>query len=544
MVFGFFSRKLSPPGPADSPTPPPDNVDNDNDNDVQTETEIVTDSSQLHALIASVPPQTLHAYTLTHLSPVPPSPFPLGLTSTPSLILGNPIEPPSPRTLTTLTRFFSSLTPPPKLHCVRCHSAYFELENNDRACHIPHDDDSATVGRVRTGKGSTSEYETLFGCCGKTVEGDGDMGPPDGWCYEGQHTTDLRRARFRADSTPQDDKLVPCSSLRCGQPPLPARSSRSRASISRKRSRPSMDVDEDTANEVETDDDAHSAVSSAQSLTHKKSHSKSTSISKLASANHRRSLSNTSSAVSQGLAKGKKRKIADDDEGDQTDDPTQKKGDPEAEASAIKPKAKRRSRKIKSPAEVPSEEDETNDEAVAPAESKRPTKRPRARKTSVVDPSAMDVDQEPQVPNPPKSPKRHSKKLSGSTGIATGTKPLQSSPLAASFVLQGPMSPELIRRAESPTPNPSKTLEKKTSTKKLEVAVEIVSRASSPSKGNAPTTNAGKSNRVKDKVKQIEEANEKEGDTVTVKRKPTVKSKKLTEVVATSVDGEASGVWS
>jgi hypothetical protein len=28
----------------------------------------------------------------------------------------------------------------------------------------------------------------LWGCCGKTVEGDGDMGPPDGWCYEGMHT--------------------------------------------------------------------------------------------------------------------------------------------------------------------------------------------------------------------------------------------------------------------------------------------------------------------------------------------------------------------
>lgn len=49
-----------------------------------------------------------------------------------------------------------------------------------------HDDDSAEVSRVnRDGYG---EYETLFRCCGRTVQGEGDMGPPDGWCFEGQHT--------------------------------------------------------------------------------------------------------------------------------------------------------------------------------------------------------------------------------------------------------------------------------------------------------------------------------------------------------------------
>ncbi|KAG2066423.1 hypothetical protein BDR04DRAFT_1106737 [Suillus decipiens] len=34
-------------------------------------------------------------------------------------------------------------------------------------------------------------YETLWGCCGRTVEGTGDMGPPDGWCYEGRHTVSI-----------------------------------------------------------------------------------------------------------------------------------------------------------------------------------------------------------------------------------------------------------------------------------------------------------------------------------------------------------------
>jgi hypothetical protein len=48
---------------------------------------------------------------------------------------------------------------------------------------MPHDDDSAEIFSVK-GRGR----ETLWQCCGKTVEGEGDMGPPDGWCYEGFHT--------------------------------------------------------------------------------------------------------------------------------------------------------------------------------------------------------------------------------------------------------------------------------------------------------------------------------------------------------------------
>lgn len=38
------------------------------------------------------------------------------------------------------------------------------------------------------GRGADTQYETLYNCCGRTVEGEGDMGPPDGWCYEGKHT--------------------------------------------------------------------------------------------------------------------------------------------------------------------------------------------------------------------------------------------------------------------------------------------------------------------------------------------------------------------
>lgn len=124
------------------------------------------DSTQtLYRLISSVPAKTLHAYTLAHVRQAPPS------------------------TLAALTAFYSNLQPPPRLHCVRCHGGYVDIENGDRSCLIPHDDESALVERVgRTARRDGAEYETLWQCCGKTVEGDGDQGPPDGWCYEGKHT--------------------------------------------------------------------------------------------------------------------------------------------------------------------------------------------------------------------------------------------------------------------------------------------------------------------------------------------------------------------
>jgi hypothetical protein len=170
-------KEISPPvsevapGPVNTPSPTPEDA-------------LVTDPSSLHALIASVPAQTLHAYALTRLNPTSSLTYPL-LSHIASPL---PTEPPNSQILTALTTFFSSLAPPPKLHCVRCHRGYFDLENNDTACRIAHDDDSAIVERVGLGKGAGTEYETLWGCCGSTVEGDGDMGPPDGWCYEGAHT--------------------------------------------------------------------------------------------------------------------------------------------------------------------------------------------------------------------------------------------------------------------------------------------------------------------------------------------------------------------
>ncbi|KAH9938055.1 uncharacterized protein B0H18DRAFT_965290 [Fomitopsis serialis] len=158
--------------------------------------EATVDSLAAH--IKSIPAKILHAYVLSHLPHAPELLLPA------------------------LATFFAELAPPEKLHCVRCHKDYVEVENDDRSCLVAHDDESAEVERVgrgaKTGRplgdpGTT--YETIWGCCGKITEGDGDQGPPDGWCYEGKHTTDIKRARFRADSTPTNDKLVSCLRRNC-----------------------------------------------------------------------------------------------------------------------------------------------------------------------------------------------------------------------------------------------------------------------------------------------------------------------------------------
>ncbi|KAJ7494768.1 hypothetical protein B0H11DRAFT_2003353 [Mycena galericulata] len=233
MVFGIFNRKPKPQ-PSESihqlRTPSPSVVDSSSARVEELcppvtpspPPEHVTDPTALRALIQSIPPKTLHAYTLSHLATA------------------------SPTTLTHLSAFFSDLHVPPTLHCVRCHKGYFDVENNDRSCLIGHDDDSAEVERVGKGAG----YETLWGCCGKTVEGDGDMGPPDGWCYEGMHTTDLKRARFRADSTVHNDKLTSCVRLRCHD---------SVGLASRKRARRAADADSEDS-DSDSDGASHSSV--------------------------------------------------------------------------------------------------------------------------------------------------------------------------------------------------------------------------------------------------------------------------------------------
>jgi hypothetical protein len=91
------------------------------------------------------------------------------------------------------------------------------------------------------------------------------MGPPDGWCYEGKHTVDPKRARFRADSTPHDDKLTTCAQLRCFAPPVTAKRARS----TRKRAR--KDVEEDGKGGEEEEDNASVGSSVSRGATSSKS---------------------------------------------------------------------------------------------------------------------------------------------------------------------------------------------------------------------------------------------------------------------------------
>ena len=151
--------------------------------DSESQTSPEQQSQKLYRLIASVPAKTLHQYTLSKLR-----------TATNPSTSSAPEHHLSHASLAAVADFFVDLHPPPRLHCVRCHKEYVEVENDDRSCTVAHDDDSTFVERVgrgvRKGRGGEdgSEYETLWQCCGKTVEGDGDQGPPDGWCYEGKHT--------------------------------------------------------------------------------------------------------------------------------------------------------------------------------------------------------------------------------------------------------------------------------------------------------------------------------------------------------------------
>ncbi|KAF9072646.1 hypothetical protein BDP27DRAFT_1417991 [Rhodocollybia butyracea] len=251
-VNSTTGKNLSPPGrdtapfPPITPSPPPDNL-------LDKELGLITDPAALHALITSVPPKTLHEYTLAHLIPPARS--------------SKPIHPPSSLTLTHLTSFFSSLSPPPRLHCVRCHKFYYDVENAERSCLVPHDDDSALVERVG-GKGVDTQYQTLWNCCSQTVDGDGDMGPPDGWCYEGKHTTDTKRARFRADSSLHDDKLTSCDRLKCYDPVVSddgsessttsSRRPRKRKRSTRKREAAAAAAAEQNPDDPPTDDDTQS----------------------------------------------------------------------------------------------------------------------------------------------------------------------------------------------------------------------------------------------------------------------------------------------
>lgn len=177
MVFGFFGRSKAPapvtaqaqlhtPSPSgsissasvppQSPEHPPSDVDIALEQPLSMHPGVKgdlppADPLELLALIKKVPAKTLQQYIISR---VPDA---------------------SIQEMHALAEFFSSLAPPPSVHCVRCHKDYAEVENTDRSCFVPHDDDSAEVEYVGNSKSRVpgivgTTYETLWGCCNKIVE--------------------------------------------------------------------------------------------------------------------------------------------------------------------------------------------------------------------------------------------------------------------------------------------------------------------------------------------------------------------------------------
>jgi len=135
----------------------------------------------LHYLVTTIPAKTLHSYVLAHIPTA------------------------SPDTLVSLASFFATLAPPPLLYCVRCHADYTGIHNGDSPCFVPHDDDSVEVKWVDW----DCDFKKTYGCCGRQVEGEGDLGPLYGWCYEGVHTVSSPSPLHQCgEETPVHDILI------------------------------------------------------------------------------------------------------------------------------------------------------------------------------------------------------------------------------------------------------------------------------------------------------------------------------------------------
>ena len=107
----------------------------------------------LRDLVSSVPLKTLRAHTLRTINQ----------------LQGSPTPDDTNEELRVLTRFFSTLTRPPTLHCVRCHDEYFAIENDRYACTMGHDTLCVTLRRAS--ERGYGEYDAFWECYGRTTEG-------------------------------------------------------------------------------------------------------------------------------------------------------------------------------------------------------------------------------------------------------------------------------------------------------------------------------------------------------------------------------------
>lgn len=487
MVFGFFSRKpqLQEDGanadsnpsasntgsvPPQSPSPPPEYE--------VTEPHVVpTDIASLYKLVKSMPPKVLHDYTIARLRSEDDSHF------------GSVLS------------FFSELKPPERLHCVRCHQNYFEVDNTDRSCQIEHDDESAVVERAG------GEYETLYGCCDRTVEGKGDMGPPAGWCFEGSHTSDPVRARFRADSTPRDPKLTACT-RRCG--PV------SGIGITRKRRRVQLDS-EGTDDEGEED-------SGVEEMTGTKNKPKPASPKKRApkkskltpdELEHTEALTTPQAATSatespapKPRKRAPKKSIAKIDEDDENMDTS----------PAEVPAPKSRKKPAKKGAATADGMDEMAEDAPADSPALKPRRRaPRKSTVTANEEEGMDAG---LAESPASKPRKRPTKKSAATvdeeepaGASTAEKPKsRARPKKADD-----MDVDIER---SPKPKPTRTPVKRSLKAKAEEELEEIADAES---GPSPKPSVKSAMKGKPAAKPRSTAN---------------RAKSLKEVVATSIEGE------
>ena len=92
----------------------------------------------LRALIADIPPITLRNFVLSKL------------------------DNPSQELADSLSLVLTGLQKPEMLHCLRCHKDYFEDDNTDTICQMPHDDEEE--------RDSEDIYTARWPCCGYEVD--------------------------------------------------------------------------------------------------------------------------------------------------------------------------------------------------------------------------------------------------------------------------------------------------------------------------------------------------------------------------------------
>lgn len=294
----------------------------------------------------------------------------------------------------------------------------------------------------------------------------------------------MKRARFRADSTPHEDKLNSCSQLRCGESP---RAPRVSSRLSKKRTR------------VDDDDDGAEGSPSVTSSIH--SRSKST--------GHRKTVSISSTT----------------------------KGEDVGESEKARPAKKHRTRKSSSVSVLASknhEESGVNREFAMDVDIKdKETDRETIPLASKVHPS------------PPKSPRRipaATKPRSKPKPVSSSPKPrskgwtVQKSPLSASFTAAGSATDTGEVANTTPPPAPSRSIDQPSTPMKKNaraqiVEVEILTRSPSAASVNGLKKNAsaGRLNASPEMKKG------RKAKAQNVSRK----QKKIGEVVETSVDGEA-----